>query len=406
MNKKIERAIRLYPWYWGFGLDLLFFMAIDTLFLVSVKQFSEQQILLLTTISMIVGIAIRFPVLWLVQKIGNTWSIRLGAFCLFLSALLITIGPTFWIIVIGKSFRSVTYVTNDVAAMIALENNLEQVDRSKEYIKYRTNGYVKYSVITLVISMIATTLFNINNYLPMICCVGSAFVAFVLSFFVADYSDKNRLNKKHRQKRERVKIEDFAIWAIVVYGIASMVVGCGVTDAKLFIQQDFLQLVSLETTANIIGAIYFVSRIAKLLANMCFVNLYAKMRLKTGILIVVMLAFAFVLLLSGTAITNFPIKILVMGAGYIFILLCYDPVRHYIQQIFVQHTPTEQHQNLFAYMGLANSICCAFCSAVFSAILLQYTMISVMLIYLTLCSVAVIMMWILYKKLSKEKNTR
>ncbi len=51
MDNKICRAIKLYPWYWGVGADLLFYVAIDTLFLVTVKHFSEMQILLLTAIS-------------------------------------------------------------------------------------------------------------------------------------------------------------------------------------------------------------------------------------------------------------------------------------------------------------------------------------------------------------------
>ena len=101
MNKKVKRAIKLYPFYWGCGADLLFYVAVDTLFFVTVKHFSESQIVLLTSISPIVGMLLRFPVLWIAKKIGNTASIRIGTFCLLLSSVLITVGPNFAIVVVA-----------------------------------------------------------------------------------------------------------------------------------------------------------------------------------------------------------------------------------------------------------------------------------------------------------------
>lgn len=130
MERKIEQAIKLYPWYWAVGADLLFYIAIDTLFLVTVKQFSEMQIVLLTAISTVAGIVLRFPLLWLIKKIPNTLVIRIGAGCLLLSSILITIGPSFFVVALGRVFRNVTHLTNEVGVEVALENNLAQVGRS------------------------------------------------------------------------------------------------------------------------------------------------------------------------------------------------------------------------------------------------------------------------------------
>jgi hypothetical protein len=40
MEKEIKRFSQIYPWYAGFTGDLLFYIAVDTLFLTVVKEFS------------------------------------------------------------------------------------------------------------------------------------------------------------------------------------------------------------------------------------------------------------------------------------------------------------------------------------------------------------------------------
>ena len=398
MNKKVKRAIKLYPFYWGCGADLLFYVAVDTLFFVTVKHFSESQIVLLTSISPIVGMLLRFPVLWIAKKIGNTASIRIGTFCLLLSSVLITVGPNFAIVVVGRILREITYLTNDVAVVVALENNLEQVDESKDFIKYRTRGSMYYSAVTMVIALIATFLFNIHSYLPMICCICCAMVAFVLSFFIADYSPNNKGVVTEKKKKEKFNIQTFAIIAILAYGIGFTTTSGAIANAKLFIQQDIITDVGLKMTTTIVGGIYFLSRCARLLSNMVFVPVYGKLRLKTGLCIAGALTGAFSCMILGAFIEVFSIKILMMGLGYLLMLFCCDPIRHFVQQIIVQYAPREQHQDLFAYMGFVYNICKGACGMLFGLVLLRFTMVSVMVLYLLMAVVCVWLMYIIYRK--------
>ncbi len=325
----------------------------------------------------------------------------MGAFCLLLSSVLITVGPNFFVIALGRSFRTVTSLTNEVAVVVALENNLEQVGRPEEFIKYRTRGNTYYATITLIIALVATFLFNIHSYLPMICCILSATLAFALSFFVSDCSNNNRSVAMEKKKTEKFQMEKFVLLTIVVYGIAFTAGMSGIEDAKLFIQQDLLKKISLGLTATIIGEIFFLARLGRLLSNMIFVQLYAKLRLKTGIFITGMLACAYGSLLLGSVIQVLPVKVLVMAVGYLMILFVVDPTRHYVQQIFVQYAPREQHQNLFAYMGFAYNLCTGISSVVFSLVLLRFTMGSVMVICFVMSAVSIVLMCMMYKLLVK-----
>ena len=89
MNKGAKKFLKVFPWYSGLTGDLLFYIAIDTLFLTIVKNFSPAEIVSITSLSQLICIALQFPVLSLIKKIGNTASVRTGAFFLLLSSLFI-----------------------------------------------------------------------------------------------------------------------------------------------------------------------------------------------------------------------------------------------------------------------------------------------------------------------------
>ena len=55
-QKKIDRFNKIFPWYSGLSGDLLFWVAIDTLFLTVVKKLNASQIVSLTTIGLIICI--------------------------------------------------------------------------------------------------------------------------------------------------------------------------------------------------------------------------------------------------------------------------------------------------------------------------------------------------------------
>ena len=88
-NKRMKKFNKTFPWFSGLSGDLLFWFAIDTLFLKIVKGFNPAQIVSLTSISLIVAICLQIPLLKIIKKIGNTNSVRLGSFLLLLSSILL-----------------------------------------------------------------------------------------------------------------------------------------------------------------------------------------------------------------------------------------------------------------------------------------------------------------------------
>jgi hypothetical protein len=58
-EKKLNRFNKVFPWFAGLSGDLLFWVAIDTLFLTVVKKFNASQIVSLTSISLITCILLQ-----------------------------------------------------------------------------------------------------------------------------------------------------------------------------------------------------------------------------------------------------------------------------------------------------------------------------------------------------------
>ena len=101
-QENMTKFNKIFPWYAGLSGDLLFWVAIDTLFLTVVKNFNAAQIVSLTTVSLITCIILQVPLLKIIKKIGNTNSVRFGSFLWLVSSILLTFGPNYIIVALGK----------------------------------------------------------------------------------------------------------------------------------------------------------------------------------------------------------------------------------------------------------------------------------------------------------------
>jgi len=396
MNKNVNRFIRVFPWYSGLTADLLFYIAIDTLFLTVVKNFSAAQIVSLASFAQFACIALQFPILFIIKRIGNTASTRVGAICLLLSAVLITVGNNYYFVLLGRLFHDVAAIFK-TASFIALENNLDLIGKRRDFVRVRASANTVYAVLTMVISFVASYMFNLNHYLPMIGCIMACAIGAILTFLMKDCSDYNRITYK-KENKEKVKIQysKFIIMAIVVYALFYPIVNNGQSDGKLFIQQQVLLDFNLDNTSLIIGAIVCVSRIIRVVSNIGFVKLYYKYQEKLGVVLPVMLSLSIAFMLFGSLIPQVFFKIIVMGIGYTIILFARDPFKLYMQDVIFENTPKEQHQTLLTMLEFGVKITTAGMGLGFSAILISYPMIVVMALMLAISIIDIVLSMKLY----------
>ena len=397
MNKGANRFLKVFPWYSGLTGDLLFYIAIDTLFLTVVKNFSASEIVSITALSQLICIALQFPVLFVIRKIGNTAAVRTGAFFMLLSAVFIAFGKSYYLVLLGRIFHDVAVIFKS-ASIVALENNLDLIDRRSEFVRVRTAANTVYAVITMLISFVASYMFNLNNYLPMIGCITTCALGFVLSLFMKDYSNYNKISYKNKTKgKVKIHYSKLIIIAVILYSLFYSIVTNGQGEGKLFIQQNILLDFDVEQTSLIIGAIICVSRIIRVISNIIFEKLYKKYVNKMGIALPALLGTSIALILFGSFIPEIIVKILVMGVGYTIILFIRDPFKLYIQDVIFANTPKEQHQVLLTVLEFGVKIATAGIGLAFSAILLSYSMLVIMAIMLAISFIEIILSIMLYR---------
>lgn len=403
-SKRIKKCNKTIPWFLGLSGDLLFWVAIDTLFLTVVKGFSASQVVSLTSISLIIVICLQVPLLKIIKKIGNTNSVRLGAFLLLLSSILLTFGGNYFQVVLGEIFYEIAYTFHNMTNAV-LKNNLELQNRGEEYIKVRTKANTIYATATMIISFTVSILFNINNYLPMIFSILFCLICFILSFNIVDFSNYNKVEQGKNLRK--IKYSKLIIVLLISYALFYTSVNLGQTNGKLFIQEELLKSFDVEITALIIGAILCVSRIVRVLSNISFNKIYKKIKDKIEIILPILLSISLIVMICGEFISNSIIlKFVIMSLGYIIILFIRDPFKVYMQDLALKNSNKEYQQTLLTTMELSRKTGIAIISLAFTLILVNNPIILVITILLILSIIEILVSIRLYKLISCSKEVK
>lgn len=377
-NRYINQFCLKYIWFSSLTGDLVFWAIVDTLFVTIVKGLSATQITLLTTIPSAIGILIQPYLLKAIHKLGNTASVRLGAFSLLLSAVLLTFGNTFSVLVLGRLFHEIAFVVKNMEG-IMLKNNLIYVGRQDEYVTIRNQSNVAYAVITAVIALGAGFLFNVNHYLPMILNILLCLFCFFLSLTMKDVTANDKIPET-QIKQAHGKMSMIVYVAILSYAFFYTAVTIGQSNSKLFIQYQLGNYFDTAKTASYFSIIILISRIARIISNVLFDKLYRKLKDKINIALTLGLILAFVLIVVGDFINNSVfVKLGTMSCGFFIILAVRDPFKIYIQDLILKVTKVEEQQAIFAHLELAKKIGQTLVGFVASAMLLKISIIWVII---------------------------
>lgn len=383
----------------------MFYIAIDSLFLTFVKGLSPAEIAFLPTISTLVCIFIQVPLLKMVEKLGNTKSTRLGTFLLLMSAIFITFGPSYTIILLGKIIYEIAWVFKNMEAII-LKNNLILEGTEEDFIKERNKATTMYSVVTAIIAFIAGGLFNYNNYLPMYLCIFICTTCFIMSFAIKDVSINDKLLKS-KEKTKNSKLAKEILIMFVLYGVAYALITNGQLNGKVFIQNELFKIFSENLTVTYLSLIVAISRIMRIMSNMAFGKIYYKLKDKVGVLLITLLSLAFVFLCIGFYInTTLILKFAIMAAGFFIILAVRDPIKLYFQDLLLKHTEIDKQQSALTWLHFSRKLGVCVLGLIISATLLQVEMIYVMIGMFVLSIVTIFSTIKLYTILKNNKQQK
>lgn len=353
MNKtKTSRNIWLWPILYAIGCDIFFYWVINFAFLTNVKGLSSEQFFMLDLIAAGVDLLTTIPCLYLIAKIGNNASLRVATFLLMGSAVLFTFGNTFALFIIANIFYFKTYQFFVVYPLI-LENNLEKYERKGDFIKINANGRLFFSILSLAVALVAGSLYDINNYLPMYLCISFTVIAFITSFFVRDETG-GKYDATKVLSRSGQKMDKSFLWFTLMF-IVFMVLfkGCWYVGS----QYTKVSLEEIGLMVSAISIVIFVGRGMRVVIN-CFVNkIIDKALAILGIILPILLTISLCLMsLPLILIQDFTAQLILISLGIIILFSIHDIYKLFIYDIIHRLYPKEMHLKLFWFAALFDTV--------------------------------------------------
>lgn len=372
MLDKIKRSNKIYPIYYGLSSDLIFWIAINTLFLSTVKNLSAFEINSLTTISTIISIIIYIFSYKIIKKIGNIKSIRFANLLLLFAALLLTFSNKYIFLLIGEIFYEISFIFKSVDSVILIRN-LKYLNKEDEYLKIQNQATTIYSFVTMVIALISGLIFNVNPYLPMLICITICFINLILSMFIYEVDIKE--TKKIQNKK--INISKIILYIIITYGLLYGSIVIGQDNAKLFIQYKLSETFSIDKTVIYLTFIVFISRIVRLISNLNFMKFFKIIGDKFIVFAQISLLVAFDLFIVGNFINNIVIGAVVMSLGFFIFLALRDPVEIYLRTVLMNNAKIEEQERSILYFNFSRKVVRFLLSLIVTAILFKLKMVFV-----------------------------
>lgn len=185
----MNRNEKIYPIYRMFGYDYLFYLVISFLFLTITKGITIGQLMYLSAFSAIFVAIFQIPTNYIVEKIGLKKSMIFGNLFWLIHMIMIMFGSNFIVFVIAEAICSLGTCLKCLSETQMLYASLKKTNNRKNYAKIEGKGVSWYYYLEAISSVFVGSLFQINNYLPMVCTITFGIIAFVTSFYFDDIED-------------------------------------------------------------------------------------------------------------------------------------------------------------------------------------------------------------------------
>ena len=393
-EKKLRRSNRIYALFSGLSMDLLFWAAINTIFLTNIKGFTAAQMNSLVSVGLIATILLQPIAFRIIKKIGNISSIRLGVLLLFIGSLLLTFSNTYLLILVGEVFYETAFLFKNMDNVILIKN-LKYENRTDDFLKYQSKASMIYSITTMVIAFCSGFIYKINAYLPMICCTIFCLINIILSFFL--YECDIEIEKEDKKEKIKFKFSSLIVLIFIMFGTAYAIIDAGQTNSKLIMQYNMENFVETGKIAIYLSFIIAISRMVRVISNIIFPKIIAKMKDKVLYLVNSLLAVAFGLIIVGNIMNNNMTGIVIVAIGFFIFLAVRDPLLNYNRTILLNNCDTRYHEKAITYLTLANKIGKFIISTGISLLLLKVNIIYVVWFMLGIAIIDVLLTHKIYK---------
>lgn len=398
INNKIKISNKIYPFLVGLSDDLMFWAAINTIFLTIVKGFTASQISMLVAIASFSSIIFERTMFIIIKRIGNLRSFRVGLVMLLLAAIIITFTKNIFSVAIGFIIYYLAYYFTNMSNVI-LKRNLKAINCENDFAKIQSKTSLIYATATMIISFIVGFLFNINNYLPMIMCILICIINIYLSRYLYEYKDKKIMIEDNNENSNKVNWSKIIILIIFVYGLLYATVESLQENGKIFIQYRMQNFIPIAKTSIYLTIIIAFSRVARVLSNLLFNKIHNILKSKLIILLNVLLISSIAFMILGFIIPYNTIGVIIMGIGFFILLFVRDPIAIFTKLELFNNCKVKDQEEVIHKYNLCRKIVRCFLATSASLLLLKINMLYLMMSLFVLCLMYLCLTIKLFKKL-------
>lgn len=261
ITKARKQNMKIYPLYRAVSLDLIFYYAIEFLFLTQVKNISGADVVLSTAFYAIFMMILQIPASIMVDKVGTRRCTILANIFNVLFIILIIFCNNLKTLILAQFISGLCYSLKDISDKALLRSSIPKTKRKGEiFAKLEGKGYKNYYLINSITAVLSGLLYILNPYIPIIGCLLFTILSVVISlgFKEIKIEDKVNTTKNKEEKKnywkELIDVMDFIFNS---QRLRSLFLSCGIIWGILCLMSTYRSslLVDMGTPEYIITAI-------------------------------------------------------------------------------------------------------------------------------------------------------
>lgn len=181
-TQKRKQNMKLYSIYRAISMDIIFYYAIEFLFLTQVKNISASDVVLKSSFYALFMIILQIPVNILKDKVGTRRSIIISNIFNVIYIVIIMFATNLQTLIIAEFFSAICFSIKDISDTTLLNMSIPEGKKKGEiFSKIEGKGNKNYYYLDAVTAVISGFLYTVNPYIPVVGALIVAIIATILS---------------------------------------------------------------------------------------------------------------------------------------------------------------------------------------------------------------------------------
>ena len=305
--KARKQNMRIYSIYRAVSLDLIFYYAIEFLFLTQVKNITASEVVLSYSFYALFMIFLQVPASIVIDRIGTKKSTILANIFNAIFIFLIINCNGLEMLICAHLISALCFALKDISDGTLLEYSIPKTRKKGEiFARIEGKGYRNYFLFDAITAICSGFLYVINPYIPMYISLIFVIISIVMSLGFRDIEKIERKysnNKVHKKsKRHYIKeLKDIMLFITKSQRLRSILLYSGISWGIFSLISTYRSslLVDIKTPAQIITIIAAIVGIASSIGSRYQVQFNKKFKNKSLTIILISLTLA--IMISGIA---------------------------------------------------------------------------------------------------------